>query len=211
MLFCVRSVNLNFLCRFSVWWNLRILLSHSCWMFCTDYKNKVYLIHSAHVRAKRAEICFLASTLTSVNVGAILEIARGIKTQIRPAVKPDVLVTQRQHARASTRRFRVQTQERGTWKRDMTLLWHHFPRETGYGKLKKNIAICGYDEEKETQPNFYRGCHRHPTEKHTSLDHVTRAWFSKPLLLSGHPLSGRGTFEICLSLLKNHQPPPPPP
>ena len=62
MLFCVRSVNLNFLCRFSVWWNLRILLSHSCWMFCTAYKNKVYLIHSAHVRAKRAEICFLAST-----------------------------------------------------------------------------------------------------------------------------------------------------
>ena len=49
-------------------------------------------------------------------VGAILEIARGIKTQIRPALKPDVLVTQRQHARASTRRFRVQTQERGTWK-----------------------------------------------------------------------------------------------
>ena len=78
MLFCVRSVNLNFLCRFSVWWNLRILLSHSCWMFCTAYNNKVYLIHSAHVRAKRAEICFLASTLTSVNVGAILEIARGI-------------------------------------------------------------------------------------------------------------------------------------
>ena len=116
MLFSVRSVNLNFLCRFSVWWNLRILLSHSCWMFCTAYKNKVYLIHSAHVRAKRAEICFLASTLTSVNVGAILEIAWGIKTQIRPALKPDVLVTQRQHARASTRRFRVQTQERGTWK-----------------------------------------------------------------------------------------------
>ena len=54
MLFCVRSVNLNFLCRFSVWWNLRILLSHSCWMFCTAYKNKVYLIHSAHVRAKRS-------------------------------------------------------------------------------------------------------------------------------------------------------------
>ena len=24
LLFCVRSVNLNFLCRFSVWWNLRI-------------------------------------------------------------------------------------------------------------------------------------------------------------------------------------------
>ena len=33
-----------------------------------------------------------------------------------PAGKPDALVTQRQHARASTQRVRVQISERGSWK-----------------------------------------------------------------------------------------------
>ena len=37
--FIVRSVNLIFLFRFTLWWNLR-LWSHSCWMFHSGYTKR---------------------------------------------------------------------------------------------------------------------------------------------------------------------------
>ena len=141
MLFCVRSVNLNFLCRFSVWWNLWILLSHSCWMFCTAYKNKVYLIHSAHVRAKRAEICFLAPT-------------RGRHLGNRPRDKNANSARSEARclgdAKAARTRFdpKVSGSNAGTryLKRDMSLLWNGL-RET----LKKTLQFADTMKKNSTE------------------------------------------------------------
>ena len=86
--------------------------------------------HSAHVRAKRAEICFLAST-------------RGRHLGNRPRDKNANSARTESRclgdAKAARMRFdpKVSGSNPGTryLKRDMSLLWHHFPRETGYGKL----------------------------------------------------------------------------
>ena len=59
-------------------------------MFSSAYRKTQLTSSILHVyELKKAEICFLVSSLNSVNVVAILEITRGIKRQIQPVAKPD--------------------------------------------------------------------------------------------------------------------------